>query len=50
MNPLPKQEKPGLIAIKPGWPSMMRTYWNNEETYKNKFKNGWYITGRPFNY
>ena len=24
---------------------MMRTYWNNEETYKNKFKNGWYIPG-----
>ena len=24
---------------------MMRTYWNNEETYQKKFKNGWYITG-----
>lgn len=35
----------GLIAIKPGWPSMFRTYWNNEETYKSKFKNGWYICG-----
>jgi len=37
--------KIGLIALKPGWPSMMRSYWNNEETYKKKFKNGWYITG-----
>ncbi len=37
--------KIGLIAIKPGWPSMMRTYWNNEETYKNKFRNGWYLPG-----
>jgi acetyl-CoA synthetase len=37
--------KIGLIALKPGWPSMMRTYWNNEEAYKNKFKNGWYLTG-----
>jgi acetyl-CoA synthetase len=37
--------KIGLIAIKPGWPSMMRMYWNNEETYKNKFKNGWYLPG-----
>jgi acetyl-CoA synthetase len=37
--------KIGLIAIKPGWPSMMRTYWNNEETYQKKFKNGWYLTG-----
>ncbi|MGQ9664299.1 MAG: acetate--CoA ligase [bacterium] len=35
----------GLIALKPGWPSMMRTYWNNKETYENKFKNGWYICG-----
>ena len=35
----------GLIALKPGWPSMMRAYWNNQETYSNKFKNGWYIAG-----
>jgi acetyl-CoA synthetase len=35
----------GLIALKPGWPSMMRTYWNNKETYDCKFKNGWYICG-----
>jgi acetyl-CoA synthetase len=35
----------GLIALKPGWPSMFRTYWNNEATYRGKFKNGWYICG-----
>jgi len=35
----------GLIAIKPGWPSMFRTYWNNEAVYKSKFVNGWYICG-----
>lgn len=35
----------GLIAFKPGWPAMMRTYWNNEETYKTKFENGWYLPG-----
>ncbi len=35
----------GLIALKPGWPSMMRAYWNNKETYDGKFKNGWYICG-----
>jgi acetyl-CoA synthetase len=23
----------------------MRTYWNNEETFQKKFKNGWYMTG-----
>ncbi len=37
--------KIGLIAFKPGWPAMMRSYWNNEEIYKSKFKNGWYIPG-----
>ncbi|MCF8304186.1 MAG: acetate--CoA ligase [Bacteroidales bacterium] len=37
--------KPGLIGFKPGWPAMFRTYWGNEETYRNKFKNGWYIPG-----
>ncbi len=37
--------KVGLIALKPGWPSMMRQYWNNPEIYQSKFINGWYITG-----
>ena len=40
-----ESEKVGLIALKPGWPSMMREYWNNPEVYKSKFVNGWYITG-----
>ncbi|MCE5208001.1 MAG: acetate--CoA ligase [Chloroflexi bacterium] len=35
----------GLIAFRPGWPAMMRTYWNNEATYRNKFRNGWYLPG-----
>lgn len=44
-EPFKETGKIGLIAIKPGWPSMMRTYWNNEETYRKKFVNGWYIPG-----
>ncbi len=44
-EPYPETGKIGLIAIRPGWPAMMRTYWNNEETYRKKFKNGWYMTG-----
>jgi len=44
-EPLTEAGKIGLIAIRPGWPSMMRTYWKNEATYRNKFKNGWYLTG-----
>lgn len=35
----------GDLAVRPGWPSMFRTYWHNEEMYNSKFKNGWYITG-----
>ncbi|MFA5011708.1 MAG: acetate--CoA ligase [Ignavibacteria bacterium] len=43
--PIEKKGIVGMIAIEPGWPSMIRTYWNNEETYKSKFKNGWYLCG-----
>lgn len=44
-EPITKPGIVGLIAIKPGWPSMFRGYWNNETVYKSKFKNGWYICG-----
>jgi acetyl-CoA synthetase len=35
----------GLIALRPGWPSMIRSYWNNPTGYASKFKNGWYLCG-----
>lgn len=35
----------GNLAIKSGWPSMMRTIWGDHERYKKLFKNDWYITG-----
>ena len=35
----------GNLAVKPGWPSMFRTYWNNKPLYDSRFQNGWYITG-----
>lgn len=44
-EPVAEANKPGLIAFKPDWPALMRTYWNNEETYQKKFKNGWYLSG-----
>jgi acetyl-CoA synthetase len=44
-EPFTETGKIGLIAIKPGWPAMMRMYWNNEETYNKKFQNGWYLPG-----
>lgn len=45
LQPINEVGKAGLIGFKPGWPSMMRTYWDNEETYKKKFENGWYLPG-----
>jgi acetyl-CoA synthetase len=44
-EPYEETGKIGLIGFKPGWPAMMRTYWNNEETYKSKFEKGWYLPG-----
>ncbi|CAM3750669.1 acetate--CoA ligase [Alicyclobacillus pomorum] len=35
----------GNLAIKPGWPSMMRKVWGNEEKYQSYFLNGWFISG-----
>ncbi|RXI98566.1 acetate--CoA ligase [Anaerobacillus alkaliphilus] len=36
----------GNLALKKGWPSMMRAIWNNPEKYKEYFThNGWYISG-----
>jgi acetyl-CoA synthetase len=37
--------KVGNLALRPGWPSMFRTYWKKDELYQSRFKNGWYITG-----
>jgi acetyl-CoA synthetase len=44
-EPIEKRGIAGLIALKPGWPSMFRNYWNHKDTYDAKFKNGWYICG-----
>ena len=43
-DPLPPG-RDGNLAIRPGWPSMFRTYWNNQEMYNSRFRKGWYITG-----
>lgn len=44
-EPIGKPGTVGLIALKPGWPSMFRSYWNNQAVYDGKFKNGWYLCG-----
>ena len=44
-EPLNRQGIAGMIALRPGWPSQIRGYWNNEAGYRAKFKNGWYLCG-----
>jgi acetyl-CoA synthetase len=35
----------GELALRPGWPSMMRAYLNEDERYRKCFAGGWYLTG-----
>ena len=35
----------GELALRPGWPSMMRGYLNEEARYRKCFVGGWYLTG-----
>jgi acetyl-CoA synthetase len=35
----------GQLALKPGWPSMMRAYLHEEERYAKCFAGGWYLSG-----
>lgn len=35
----------GHLCLKPGWPSMFITYLNNDELYRQRFKNGYYYSG-----
>ena len=35
----------GMIAIRPGWPSMFRAYIDAPERYERTFTDGWYLTG-----
>jgi len=40
-----KPGEEGDLALRPGWPSMFKGIWKNEEKFKSYIKNGWYITG-----
>lgn len=36
----------GRLVVKPGWPSMLRDIWRNEEKFKEYFRiPGWYFSG-----
>lgn len=43
-KPLGKN-KIGHLAIKPGWPSMMKKIWRRPKKYQSYFVNNWYISG-----
>ncbi len=44
-NELEEPMAEGQLAVKPGWPSMFRVYWNDQERYDSRFQQGWYLTG-----
>jgi acetyl-CoA synthetase len=35
----------GELALKVGWPAMMRAIWRDEERYSAYFRNEWFLTG-----
>jgi acetyl-CoA synthetase len=35
----------GILALRPGWPSMFRGYLHAEDRYRGAFADGWYLTG-----
>ena len=35
----------GELALRPGWPSMMRAYLHEEARYQKCFRDGWYLSG-----
>lgn len=37
--------KDGELALRPDWPSVFRSYWNDEERYAACFRDGWYLSG-----
>jgi acetyl-CoA synthetase len=42
---LTKPNVQGELALRPGWPSMFRGYWNEPQRYQKCFAGGFYLTG-----
>ena len=40
-----KPQANGELALRPGWPSMMRTYLGQQARYEKSFRDGWYLSG-----
>jgi acetyl-CoA synthetase len=45
VRPIAEPMKSGELALRPGWPSMMRAYLNEEARYQKCFADGWYLSG-----
>lgn len=44
-EPVGQPGRAGLLALRPDFPSIIRSYWRNPEAFAAKFRNGWYLTG-----
>jgi acetyl-CoA synthetase len=45
VSPVDTADTEGELALKAGWPSMLRGYLHNEERYRKCFAGEWYLTG-----
>ncbi|HXI21505.1 MAG TPA: acetate--CoA ligase [Gemmatimonadales bacterium] len=45
VEPVSAPDTVGELALRPGWPSMFRTYWKEPERYDRCFAGGFYLSG-----
>jgi acetyl-CoA synthetase len=45
VQPIDEPDRQGLLALRPGWPSMFRGYLGEDERYQACFVDGWYLSG-----
>ena len=45
MEVIEEPDVQGELALRPGWPSMFRAYWNDPKRYQDCFMGGFYLTG-----
>jgi acetyl-CoA synthetase len=45
VEPIAEPGVQGELALRPGWPSMFRGYWEEPARYAKCFVDGWYLTG-----
>jgi acetyl-CoA synthetase len=45
ISEITQPNRQGELALRPGWPSMFRAYWNESQRYEKCFAGGFYLTG-----